>query len=93
MRGASTPGRSWRICGVAWLVDALRRPDRQCKAARHNKVLFLVFVVFSGWLGRTHERLRCSLGPLLSVHRETLCPWQVRRSPVLGSPVLGLLHG
>ncbi|KRF25276.1 PLDc N-terminal domain-containing protein [Phycicoccus sp. Soil803] len=39
---------------VLWLwalVDALRRPDQQWKAAGQNKVLFVVLIVILGWLG------------------------------------------
>lgn len=36
---------------VAALVDALRRPDAEWKAARQSKVLFVVLIVVLGWLG------------------------------------------
>ena len=36
---------------VASLVDALRRPDSQWKAAGQNKTLFVVLIILTGWLG------------------------------------------
>jgi Phospholipase_D-nuclease N-terminal len=39
---------------VLWLgslVDALRRPDAQWKAAGQNKILYVVLILLLGWLG------------------------------------------
>ena len=33
------------------LVDAARRPDDQWRAAGHSKVMFVVLILFLGWLG------------------------------------------